>query len=127
MAPKDTGLAVDFPTMGNARGTLRAGIVLLLLVLGGPASAKFRVTRVLDWQSGLPESFTGNVEQDPEGFLWVGTSAGGFRYDGSEMVEKFPLGLGMVASGLACVVMIGYLMLSKGEALAQSLKDLLRL
>ena len=74
----------------------RAAHALLILALSSPASAKFRVTRVLDWQSGLPVSFVGGVEQDPEGFLWLGTSAGGFRYDGSEMVQKFPLGRGMV-------------------------------
>jgi len=75
---------------------LRAALALLILSLSSPASAKFRVTRVLDWQSGLPVSFVGSVEQDPEGFLWVGTSGGTFRYDGSEMVLKLPVGQGLV-------------------------------
>lgn len=44
-----------------------------------------RVQRVLDWRSGLPTSFTDQIEQDPEGFLWVVTDGGVVRYDGTEM------------------------------------------
>jgi signal transduction histidine kinase len=82
--------------MGNARGPLRAVLAFLLLCAGGTALAQFRVTRVLDWQRGLPVSFTGGVEQDPDGFLWLVTSGGIFRYDGSEIVQKYSLDIGLV-------------------------------
>lgn len=82
--------------MGNARDLLRAGLAALLLVWPGTAGAKLRASRLIDWRSGLPVSFTGNVEQDPQGFLWVTSSAGVFRYDGAEMVPKLPLGLQLV-------------------------------
>ncbi len=57
--------------------------------------------RILDWRSGLPVSYAGGVEQDPEGFLWVGTSGGTFRYDGSEMVPKLPVGERQLVPGAA--------------------------
>ncbi|HEX5042151.1 MAG TPA: ATP-binding protein [Candidatus Polarisedimenticolaceae bacterium] len=97
------------------RGPLRAGLVLLFLALGGQASAKYRVTRVLDWQSGLPVSFTGRVEQDPEGFLWVGTSAGTFRYDGSEMVLKLPIGRGLVPGSALAGTFVVFHQLEDGQ------------
>ena len=46
----------------------------LLWVL--PAQAEMRVQRVLDWRSGLPASFTVQIEQDPTGFLWITTTGG---------------------------------------------------
>ena len=49
-----------------------------------PARAEIRVQRVLDWRSGLPASFTVQIEQDPTGFLWITTTGGVVRYDGNE-------------------------------------------
>ena len=65
---------------------LRAGcaVIALLTFFAVPVSAGVRVYRKLDWRSGLPSSFTDQIEQDPEGFLWISTLAGPVRYDGTE-------------------------------------------
>jgi len=65
---------------------LRAGcaVIALLTFFAVPVSAGVRVYRKLDWRSGLPSSFTDQIEQDPEGFLWITTMAGPVRYDGAE-------------------------------------------
>jgi len=65
---------------------LRAGCAVFALVVFFtiPVTAGIRVHRKLDWRSGLPSSFTDQIEQDPEGFLWITTMAGVVRYDGSE-------------------------------------------
>ena len=76
---------------------MRAVLALLLAaMLPGTAVAKVRLMRVLDWRTGLPVSYAGAVQQDPEGFLWVQTSGGTFRYDGAEMVRKLPVGVYLV-------------------------------
>lgn len=62
-------------------------LVLLLLVLVAPASAQ---TRLLDqyrfeaWtgENGLPEGSANGLVRTPDGFLWVGTTRGLFRFDG---------------------------------------------
>lgn len=66
---------------------MRAAILTLSFAIAlAPAStAAIRVQRVLDWRSGLPTSFTDQIEQDPEGFLWIASSGGVVRYDGTEM------------------------------------------
>jgi signal transduction histidine kinase/ligand-binding sensor domain-containing protein len=61
-----------------------------------PTLAKFRVMRVLDWRSGLPTSYVGSVEQDPEGFLWISSAGGVFRYDGAEMLRRTSPWVGVV-------------------------------
>ena len=66
----------------------RNAILLLALTAASWAEAKVRLMRLIDWRNGLPASFVGWIEQDPQGFLWLNTSAGVFRYDGSEMVRK---------------------------------------
>ena len=65
---------------------LRAGCAVFALVVFFtiPVTAGIRVHRKLDWRSGLPSSFTDQIEQDPDGFLWITTMAGVVRYDGSE-------------------------------------------
>src|SRR5262245_66030580 len=77
--------------------------VLLLVGVPGEVLAKARLTRVLDWRSGLPISFVTAVEQDPEGFIWLTTYSGMFRYDGTEMVtpweKRFGLVVGSAAAG----------------------------
>lgn len=60
------------------------------------AHAKARLMRVFDWRSGLPVSFAGAIEQDPRGFLWIVSSGGVFRYDGTEMVREWPTGTALV-------------------------------
>src|SRR5262245_45213433 len=66
--------------------SIRAGCAAaaLLTLFAVPANAGVRVHRKLDWRSGLPSSFTDQIEQDPDGFLWITTMAGVVRYDGSE-------------------------------------------
>ncbi|HJQ98676.1 MAG TPA: two-component regulator propeller domain-containing protein, partial [Candidatus Polarisedimenticolaceae bacterium] len=65
---------------------LRAGcaVIALLTFFAVPADAGTRVYRKLDWRSGLPSSYTDQIEQDPDGFLWITTMAGSVRYDGTE-------------------------------------------
>jgi len=65
---------------------LRAGCAVFALVtfFVVPATAGVRVYRKLDWRSGLPSSFTDQIEQDADGFLWITTMAGVVRYDGTE-------------------------------------------
>ena len=65
---------------------LRAGcaVIALLTFFAVPAEAGTRVYRKLDWRSGFPSSFNDQIEQDPDGFLWITTMAGPVRYDGTE-------------------------------------------
>lgn len=69
---------------------------IAVLTVGPFAHAKSRLMRVFDWRSGLPVSFVGAIEQDPSGFLWIASSGGVFRYDGTEMVRQWPIGVALV-------------------------------
>ncbi len=42
-----------------------------------------RLVRVYDWSNGFPWSYAGGVEQDRRGFLWVVTTSGMYRFDGT--------------------------------------------
>jgi signal transduction histidine kinase/ligand-binding sensor domain-containing protein len=91
--------------------TIRPAVLLgpvLALASTLDAPAAVRVQRVLDWRNGLPTSFSVQVEQDPEGFLWMTTSGGVVRYDGSEtrLMARPPVQLvpGSVAAGRPLLV-----------------------
>lgn len=62
---------------------LRCGLIFVLLFTS-PAIAKQRAYRVFDQSNGLPVSFLSGIAQDNEGFLWLGTAAGLYRFDGFE-------------------------------------------
>ncbi|HEU4388030.1 MAG TPA: two-component regulator propeller domain-containing protein, partial [Blastocatellia bacterium] len=66
--------------------------VLILLYLNTPAASpppddavtySRRVWRSVD---GLPEDFAQSVAQTPDGYVWIGTSAGLVRFDGARFV-----------------------------------------
>src|SRR5262245_7252346 len=93
--------------MRRVRG--RALVAATLLLVWAPAAlATIRVMRILDWRSGLPVSFVGGVEQDPEGFLWVTTSGGLFRYDGAEMVRMWEGPYGLVPGSASAGTFLRY-------------------
>jgi signal transduction histidine kinase/ligand-binding sensor domain-containing protein len=87
---------------------LSAGLLALAIALPGTALAKVRLMRVFDWRSGLPVSFIGNVEQDPDGFLWVTTSGGLYRFDGTEMVATTFPGTGLVTGSPTAGMVFGF-------------------
>lgn len=66
------------------RRVLPAGCVVLGLVLGALRTEAVRsAVRVYTVRDGLPQAQVTAICQDPGGFLWVGTLAGGVgRYDG---------------------------------------------
>ena len=43
--------------------------------------------RVLSTKDGLPQSFVSGLEQDEQGFIWIGTRNGLVRYDGTQFVS----------------------------------------
>lgn len=58
-----------------------AAIVLLVPVL----RADERLVRTFSWSGGAPIAGFVLVDQDPDGFLWVSSPTGLFRFDGYEM------------------------------------------
>lgn len=65
-----------------ARGILR--LCLFLLLLSSITSATQRIYRAFDQSSGLPVSSVNSIAQDTEGFFWLSTAGGLYRYDGKE-------------------------------------------
>lgn len=61
-----------------------------------------RLVRVYDWTNGYPWSFTGGVEQDRLGFLWVTATSGLYRFDGTRarrVAEAVGVASGSTAAG----------------------------
>src|SRR6266478_5652251 len=59
-------------------------LVVFLLFASYQASAKERMNRMLDRSGGLPIESLSGYAQDADGFFWISTAAGVFRYDGTE-------------------------------------------
>ena len=59
-------------------------LVVFLLFASYESPAKERVYRMLDRSGGLPIESLSGYAQDTNGFFWIGTAAGVFRYDGTE-------------------------------------------
>jgi signal transduction histidine kinase/ligand-binding sensor domain-containing protein len=82
-------------------------IAVALAVTAAVASAPVgvrthRLVRVYDWTNGYPWSYTGTIEQDRRGFLWVSATSGLYRFDGTRATRVAdPLGLapGSTAAG----------------------------
>src|SRR5687767_950049 len=55
-----------------------------------PAAAKERLVRQLGRDLGTPPQQVSRIVQDPTGYLWLGTVAGLFRYDGVELRRWAP-------------------------------------
>jgi ligand-binding sensor domain-containing protein len=58
--------------------------IILMLLLTMRATASERSYRVFDRSNGLPVSSLSGFAQDSEGFFWLGTAAGLYRFDGRE-------------------------------------------
>lgn len=43
--------------------------------------------RVISTEDGLPQSFVSGLEQDKQGFIWIGTRNGLARYDGTQFIN----------------------------------------
>ncbi len=59
--------------------------VALAAALASPASAAERLFQRFDERDGLRVAETCDLAQDADGFIWVGTIGGLFRFDGGEM------------------------------------------
>ena len=59
-------------------------LVVFLLFASYEVQAKERAFRVFDQSNGLPVSSLSGLAQDTNGFFWLGTAAGLYRFDGLE-------------------------------------------
>jgi energy-coupling factor transport system substrate-specific component len=59
-------------------------LFLLILSMSLSAPAKERLHRMLDRSDGLPLESLSGYAQDANGFFWISTAAGLYRYDGTE-------------------------------------------
>lgn len=73
---------------GGWRTALAATVALLGLVGSGPLDAIEPSWAVKQWTTahGLPQSSVTALAQTPDGFLWVGTSGGLVRFDGTRFL-----------------------------------------
>ncbi len=76
-------------TMHSARAWFRAVLALLLCIVSGVALALDPARQVHEFtltswsmQDGMPHNYVHYIEQDAEGFLWIGTWEGAARFDG---------------------------------------------
>lgn len=58
--------------------------LILVLLIAAPTMAKQRAYQVFDRDKGLPVSSLSGFAQDTDGFFWLGTAAGLYRFDGLE-------------------------------------------
>ncbi len=65
----------------------RLALLGLGLALAAPLGAQQYTFQVFDFDSGLNNLAVESIYQDREGFLWVGTQNGLFRYDGRGFTE----------------------------------------
>ena len=65
-------------------------LIVFLLFAAYESRAKERLHRMLDSRSGLPNSTLSGFAQDTNGFFWISTAAGLFRYDGTEFRRWAP-------------------------------------
>lgn len=93
---------------------LAALAALAALVSGGGVRAEdakeprvHRLVRVFHWENGFPWSYAGGVEQDRRGFLWVSTTTGLYRFDGTR-ARRMSDSLGTVPGGTAAGRVILY-------------------
>jgi signal transduction histidine kinase len=59
-------------------------LIAFVLLAAYEGRAKERLYRMLDRSSGLPSASLSGYAQDTNGFFWISTAAGLFRYDGTE-------------------------------------------
>jgi ligand-binding sensor domain-containing protein len=73
---------------GRWRNALAATVALLALIGSGPLDAVDPSWAIKQWTTahGLPQSSVTALAQTPDGFLWVGTSGGLVRFDGTRFL-----------------------------------------
>ncbi len=73
---------------GRWRNALVATVAFLALVGSGPLDAIESSWAIKQWTTahGLPQSSVTALAQTPDGFLWVGTSDGLVRFDGTRFL-----------------------------------------
>lgn len=78
-------------------GALLLGMATLTVAVAPPLCAQERLVRHFAGEDGLPTPVLA-LAQDSTGFLWIGTRAGLFRYDGAEFRRwapaRMPAGVG---------------------------------
>ncbi|RED98979.1 ligand-binding sensor domain-containing protein [Marinoscillum furvescens] len=67
----------------------RISLLLVWLLVSQWANAIFFDQRVFNPESGLTGTFVYTLSQDHEGFLWIGTENGLFRYDGDKFESYY--------------------------------------
>jgi signal transduction histidine kinase/ligand-binding sensor domain-containing protein len=83
-------LVRDFKTRLAAE-VLLTGAVVLIAVHGLAVSTNTAyLTRVWEWEDGLPDNSIVGVAQASDGLLWVATAGGLARFDGVHFEEFFP-------------------------------------
>src|SRR5438045_1881877 len=87
------------PTALNTR--ISKGVLVILywlMAVSTPLQAGERDWFARVWQTdeGLPDNYISGVAQTSDGFLWVGTSGGLLRFDGTRFKEFSPVNLGHV-------------------------------
>lgn len=77
--------------MASKLNTLFYKFLLLTIIIAVIQSGNNHVAaqsiRIISTQDGLPQSFISGLEQDKQGFIWIGTRNGLARYDGMQFVN----------------------------------------
>ncbi len=76
-------------------------LVAWFFILGAPLSAQRYALEHFGFESGLRSLSIRTISQDTEGFLWVGTTSGLFRYDGHRFVH-FRTNEGLADASVTC-------------------------
>src|SRR5688572_25707303 len=72
------------------------GAAIASVVVSSPSSGKERLVRQLGSDLATPPQYVRKLAQDTVGYLWAGTDAGLYRYDGAELRKWAPEAIPMV-------------------------------
>ena len=90
----------------NLWSAIRSGLSILAFIcipiccLAIAQSDTSFFSRAWQVEDGLPENKVVAVEQDPDGYLWVGTQVGLYRFDGMRFQEATAVNMAGVTSGI---------------------------
>jgi ligand-binding sensor domain-containing protein len=93
------------------RNLARGSLLLLLGAMGAPSglglsNAQLQYTRqVWHVQEGLPEDTVQAMQQTPDGYLWIGTTGGLARFDGTRFLT-YRRSSGSALRAAACSIWI---------------------
>ena len=88
-----------------------------------PRPRVHHMVRTYDWASGFPWSYAAGLEQDRRGFLWVDTTSGLYRFDGTRSLRAAG-SMGVAPGGTAAGRVIVYSPEETLEATPEGLKRL---